>query len=138
MGLSIKGFRSTEGYNVFEKGYRCVAPAGTTYDLHIKYNDDIYLEGMRLWCGPTAVDTDYIDILVEDVDNLLGYGQGFILATMAQSKHVRANFEYTRIADSIKLIPAGLYICLKYRSTGSQDVVVHLDHLLRLTDGVFS
>lgn len=136
MALSIKGFRDTEGFNVIEKGYRHVATAGTTQDFHVKYNENVYMEGMRLWCGPTAVDTDCVDVLIVDVDNILGLGPDYLLATMAKAKYVRPNFEYMRLADSIKLIPIGIYICLKYHSTGSQDVVVHLDHLLRITDTV--
>lgn len=136
MALSIKGFRDTEGFSVIEKGYRYVVSAGTTQGFRVKYNENVHIEGMRLWCGTTAVDTDYIDVLIEDVDNLLGMGADVVLATMALTKYVRPDFEYMRLADSVKLIPAGIYICLKYHSTGSQDVVVHIDHLLRITDTV--
>lgn len=134
IGVEINGFKNHEGFGVFEKGYRCVAIAGQTTSFSYSYLNDVYLEGIKLYIGSTAIDGDYVEFEVVDVDNILGYGANFVVNKMAETKYVRANQEYLRISDAIKTIPAGLYLRLKYVSIGGQNVILHLDHLLRLDE----
>jgi len=130
--MQISGFKDHAGYGVFEKGYRCVAIAGQTTNFNHSYLSDVYLEGIKLYIGETSIDGDYVEFEVVDVDNILGYGENFVVSKMAETKYVRANQEYLRISDAIKTVPQGFYMRLKYISTGTQNVILYLDHLLRV------
>ena len=134
MSISFKGFKDHAGFGVFEKGYRCVAIAGQTTIFNHSYSSDVYLEGIKLYIGETANDGDYVEFEVVDIDNILGYGANFVVSKMAETKYVKPNQEYLRISDAIKTVPQGFYMRLKYISTGTQNVILYLDHLLRLDE----
>ena len=53
---------------------------------------------------------------------------------MAETKYIYPKQEYLRISDAVKTIPQGFYMRLKYISTGTQNVILYLDHLLRLDE----
>jgi len=67
---------------------------------------------------------DFIEMMLVDVDNILGYGNDFVVATWIKKWFVPMNQNYWVVkSDMTSSIPAGLYVRLKYTSTGNtQDV----------------
>jgi len=119
-----KGFQDLTGHNFFKKGVHTTATAGTTTDIYLKFTTNMYLPGGGYHVGSTAVAGDYIGVQIVDKDNILGYGAGAVLGTFIDTDYVWPGREWEVLTGDAKMIPAGIYLRMRYVSIGSDDVDV--------------
>lgn len=102
--------------------------AGTTVDLdhqmtQLAYqgvNKKSYFDGVQYYAKDAEVG-DYVQFQVVDVDNVLGYGAGFVVEEFGDTWYVGPDaLEDIRLFKSAYV--AGLYIRVKYTSTGTSAV----------------
>ena len=76
-----------------------------------------------------AVDGDWVEIKIVDVDNVLGYGAGTVVGTFVNKWYIDSNrTDWGHQCDFAKTIPEGVYVRLAYHSTGTvNDVPVKLN-----------
>lgn len=107
------------------KGITGIAMAGTTTNIDYKITEERYINGVRLILSDHA-DGDYLDFEVVDIDNILGLGAGTVLDQFGSNWFVDDSSKTQ--PDVIVPYPAkiisGLYIRLKYTSTGITNVNV--------------
>lgn len=129
--VQITDFQDLTGHNVFRKGYDINATAGETINQEAKYSTNMYLQGLAFNLDDNVADGDYIEVEMVDVDNILGYGAGTVLGKFAETIYVVPNQQFECCCSDAKLVPAGIYIRYRYVSTGSTQVNIKLQHLLR-------
>jgi len=129
--VQLKNFQDLSGYNVFRKGFNLTATAGQTNEFEAKYAANMMLQGAAYKLDGNVNDGDYVEIEMVDVDNILGYGAGFVLGKFAETNYVWADQEFSCCCPDAKLVPAGIYIRFRYESTGSTDVNIKLVHFMR-------
>jgi hypothetical protein len=127
----LVGPQNLDGYTPYEKGYHFTAPAGQMSYFLTTYTEDLFLQGVRTFVGPTATMHDYMTFDVVDHDNLLGYGVDFVLCTMADTLYVHPDFRYERIDSALKDVFSWLYLRHGYCSDGTEDVDFIVHHVFR-------
>ena len=95
-------------------------------------NKQSYMDGIE-YLADKAVAGDYMKFQIVDVDNILGYGAGFVADEFGDDWGVMPNTPTTIRLYKAKLIP-GLYIRIKYTSTGTTDDVTFVANLFRHMD----
>lgn len=126
-----KAFPDRTGYNVYVPGHRFVATAGQVNNFDVTYSADFKLQGMRFKLDGNPVDGDKIDIQIVDVDNVLGYGAGFVLVTFAENINAWADREFDCLCEDVKTMYSWAYLRMVYDSAGASDVIVYWEHHLR-------
>lgn len=119
-----KGFQDLTGHNFFKKGIRGTAAAGQTTDFYLKFSTTMYLPGGGYRIGLTAVSGDYIGVQIVDKDGILGYGPGLVLGTFIDTDYCWDGKEWEVLTGDAKMIPAGIYLRMRYVSTGAEAVDV--------------
>jgi hypothetical protein len=117
-----KGFQDLTGHNFYKKGLRGTAVAGQTTDFYISFSTNMYLSGGGYHAGSTANGGDYVGAQIVDKDNILGYGPGTVLGTFLETDYVWPGREWEVRTNDAKIIPTGIYLRMRYVSTGAQDV----------------
>ena len=128
--VEISGFKDLTGYDLYFKGYRFVATAGQSSVHSISYTSDMKLQGLGFRVDGNAVDSDHIRVEIVDADGVV-YPAGTVLATFADTVYVWPNREFRYAVDDAKTVPSWAYLNVTYTSTGSSDVVVLVDHIMR-------
>jgi len=105
-----------------------VATKNTTTDIDYKLLDNCMMYGAEM-IYRNAVDGDYVTLQIIDKDNILGYGAGTIINEWVKKWYVpSAENRWVVTSEMAGTIPAGLYVRLKYTSTGTEsDVPVKLN-----------
>jgi hypothetical protein len=110
---------SAKDMNTNFQGKRFEPVAGEASNHDFLVTDDMILDGARVYVNG-ASDGDYIGAQVVDVDNILGYGAGFVLQTFVDkwflSPAVTLQFDHN--SDYPAKIYGGLYIRIIYHSVG--------------------
>lgn len=109
------------------KGLGTIATAtkNSTTDIDLVLSEARLLNGGHMYADK-AILNDYIVAQVVDVDDILGYGAGFVAKEWITKWYVIPNI-YQRIeTPQAGEILAGLYLRLKYTSTGTVDDVTIL------------
>jgi hypothetical protein len=117
-----KGFQDLTGHNFYKKGIHGTAVAGQTTDFYLKFSANMYLPGGGYRVGLTAHTADYISVQIVDKDNILGYGPGLVLGTFIDTDYCWGGREWEVLTADAKLIPVGIYLRMRYVSTGAEDV----------------
>ena len=95
-----------------------IVTKGTTQDIDLKLIEDMYCDGGFLFAG-YAEFGDYIKAQVIDIDDVLGYGENYILKTWIEKWYVIPDqIMYVKVNQG-GTIPANVYLRLKYTSIGS-------------------
>jgi len=117
----------TVGLVMHIHGSEFTAAADTVTKDQMKFTQDIEIVGATMSCAGSH-NGDVINMKVIDIDNVLGYGAGVVLAQFAidvpgelmEGKLVEA------ISTSSSTIPAGVYCSMEYTNThASEEVDVH-------------
>lgn len=125
----IDGVKEPNGLRARIKGSHAhTVPYGTTADIdwlipqlaYLGTNKKAYFDGVQYYAKDAEV-FDKVSFQVVDVDNILGYGAGFIVEEFAEENYVMPNCGVKMILYKSKLVP-GLYVRIKYESTGATDV----------------
>jgi hypothetical protein len=119
-----KGFQDLTGHNFYKKGIHGTAIVGQTTDFYLKFSVNMYLPGGGYRVGLTAHSGDYIGVQIVDKDNMFGYGAGLVLGTFIDTDYCWPGREWEILTGDAKLLPAGIYLRMRYVSTGSEDVDV--------------
>ena len=118
------------GKNVFIKGYRfTTTPQDNTYH-EAAYNQTMMLQGISIHSDENVNYGDYIEIEMVDVDGLY-FPVGTVLGKFAETIYLWSNREYERICEDAKTLFPGLYIRVRYISTGIEPVKMIIEHHLR-------
>jgi hypothetical protein len=117
-----KGFRDLTGHNFYKKGLHGTAAAGQTTDFYLKFSANMYLPGGGYRIGPTAACGDYIGVQIVDKDGILGYGPGLVLGTFIDTDYFWGGKEWEVLTGDAKVIPTGIYLRMRYVSTGTEAV----------------
>lgn len=130
MALQLKRLEDFDAYKVNFKGFRIsgTATAGQVTDIDYRLADG------RLVYGGQAILKNHVfgDIItfqVVDVDNLFGYGAGTVLGEYIPSWGV-ADDTQTQAPIMVTYpteIFTGLYLRIKYNSTGTNNVSVQIN-----------
>lgn len=113
------------------QGVSGTATAGTTTDIDMVLAEARLLDGTELLLVNQAAG-DSITFQVVDKDNVLGYGAGLVLDQFASSWFVVADKQsqgQVRLPYSAE-VPAGIYLRIKYTSTGGTNVTVQCNYFL--------
>jgi len=119
-----KGFQDLTGHNFFKKGIHGAAAAGQTTDFYLKFSSVMYLPGGGYRVGPTVACGDYIGVQIVDKDNILGYGPGLVLGTFIDTDFCWPEKQWEVLTNDAKAIPPGIYLRMRYVSTGAEAVDV--------------
>lgn len=110
------------------------------FDFKVKANDETtdveaFLYKGLLDIGSGAVRGDTIEISVVDIDNVLGYGAGFIAGYVMRRKYLSGGAQIHSInppkydfLSSKRKIPTGLYIRIKYKGTGQPNIIADYEY----------
>lgn len=107
------------------------AIAGTTTNIDIKLTDDHFITGGNLRTNQ-ATFGDYCTFQVIDIDNILGYGTNIVLGQYCTNWYMCSD-KQEQLDETIPYpakLKAGLYLRLKYTSTGTSDVIVAVSYRL--------
>ena len=113
------------------QGVSGTVTAGQTGNVDYRITEERLITGLQMILSNHAAE-DHCGLQVADVDNLLGYGAGFVLSEFASSWYVDAGqsgqgqFHLPYLSS----IPAGFYLRVVYTSTGGSDVTVRMNYFL--------
>jgi len=128
--MQVHDFQDLTGRNLYRKGYRFTVTAGQTYDHEISYTSNMYLQGICLRLDSNVEGGDYIVVQMVDVDGIY-YPEGTVLGTFADTIYVWPERVLDCICSDAKTLYDWAYLRFRYVSTGSTNVVVMLEHVLR-------
>ena len=104
--------------------------AGQTVDVDLKINSNSLLNGGILQTSGEEMG-DYFSAQVVDKDNIFGYGAGAVLNTWISKWYVLSEDVHMDLTTpQAGSIPAGLYLRIKYTSTGTSDVKIIVNYKL--------
>ena len=105
------------------EGISGTAAAGTTTDIDHLISEERYINGIRLIISD-HIDGDKIDFQVIDKDNILGFGANTVLDEFGKNWFVDPGVctQPDVVVPYPAKIMAGLYIRVKYHSTGASPV----------------
>ena len=111
------------------KGTSGTAAAGATTSIDLHLTEERLLEGGQIILQGHVLG-DHIAFEVVDVDNILGYGAGVVLDQYATNWYVdpSTNGQYVIRLEYVAFLLAGLYLRLKYTSTGAAAVSVYVNY----------
>lgn len=118
------------------QGISGTATAGATTDIDWKFPEERWMHGASFLCKD-HVFGDKATVQVVDKDNVLGFGAGVVVDTFAEDFYVAEDQQNQGqiTCNYIALVPANLYLRVKYTSVGGANVGVKLNlftHIPRL------
>jgi hypothetical protein len=128
-----RAFNNTDGYYFRGKGVAGSITAGTTGNLDYKLTSERWINGCHLILRNHAWD-DSLLFQVVDVDNVLGYGAGAVLNEFASTWQITEDKQdqgIFKIEYPAKILN-GLYIRIRYTSTGAANVGVKCNYFLHM------
>jgi len=128
--VQLTGFPDMGNWYYWKKGFRWELTAGETNLKDVKFDENLRLSGGGYYIPIEAHEGDYIEFQIVDVDGLY-YPAGTVLSTFISSDYVWDGKDFdVQMADAV-LVYAGLYLRLKYVSTGSENVVIYTWYHMR-------
>lgn len=118
----INGFRkySSDADDLYRESIKNTVTANQTNNFDKKFTFDVYIYGGVYEVVGTPNDGDYLDIQVIDIDNVLGYGAGTVLATFVYKEYINTERKYNEItSEDGNKIPTGVYLRAKYVSVNT-------------------
>ena len=122
----LNPFSEACGLRLRTKGIHGTAAKGTTSDAVIyRLTENRRLSGLEVFLKGQSVD-DTIDFLIVDIDNITGRGAGLVLDCFGESICVDPDRcgQGQIHSDYSALLSQGLYVVMRYTSTGTSDVIV--------------
>jgi hypothetical protein len=101
-----------------------------TYSPSLKFTDWVEFFGVKYGLVGGHVG-DWADLEIVDIDNLLGYGEGLVVAKYGSEVHFVPNDQGTLVFQFKKDVPPGLYLRVKYHNTGAEAVSFVINYFLR-------
>lgn len=132
----IQGFRVLDGYLYFKKGVRLTCSAGQVTSVDVKFTQNMLLCGGGCRLNDKVAEGDYVEFFIVDVDNLLGYGAGTVLAKFVETDYCWAGKNWEVLLEDAKEIPAGIYLRITYTSVGQEEVKMYGWFTMRDAAGV--
>lgn len=128
---SIKPFADATGFRARFQGFNGTATAGQTTDVDFLIEEERYINGGTLFLYGHSVE-DSFSYQVVDIDNVIGYGAGVVLDEFIKDWSVDSEManQGTYEVQYPARIYAGLYVRIKYVSTGLSDIKIKLNLLL--------
>ena len=129
--LKTTPFEHSYGFRFRGQGFSDVVLAGEEKNIDFRMDSDKYVNGVQIMLNG-HVTGDHAHFQIIDVDNILGYGAGFVLDEFANTWYFSGSEDSQGqfILDYPAKILQGLYIRLKYQSTGQNDVKVFCNTFL--------
>ena len=121
-----------EGYKFKGVGLKWTAIAGTTTDCDYEVAAERDLDAVDLILENHSAD-DTLTFQVVDVNNVLGYGPGVVLNEFATNWRIdptKRDQGEPFTAGYRATILAGLFLRIKYASTGTTDVILRVNYSL--------
>jgi len=132
--VQIAGFPDMGSWYYWKKGFRWELTAGETNLKDVKFDESLRLSGGGYYVPATSHEGDYVEFQIVDVDGLY-YPAGTVLSTFISTDYVWDGKGFdVQMADAV-LVYAGLYLRLKYVSTGTENVVVYTWYHMRHISG---
>jgi hypothetical protein len=134
--IPISPFSDSYGHYFRGYGISSTISAGTTNNVDHLVSAQRYINGCHLILDGHAIG-DTLKFQVVDVNNILGYGAGVVLNEFATNWQVVTDKQDQGVfkIEYPARINAGLYIRIRYTSTGEQDVVVKCNLFLHERSG---
>lgn len=132
--IHISGFRRYDSgaENLYRYSVKDTATANDTKTIDKKFTEPVYLYGGIYEIVGNANDGDYLEIQVIDIDNVLGYGTNFVLATFVEKEYINIERKYNEItSEDGDLIPTGVYLRVKYTAAGSNTPEIIVRYKMR-------
>ncbi len=120
--IIVSGFREydDDAKDLYRESIKNTVTANQTNNFDKKFTFDVYIYGGVYEVVGTPNDGDYLDIQVIDIDNVLGYGAGTVLATFVYKEYINTERKYNEItSEDGNKIPTGVYLRAKYVSVGA-------------------
>ena len=128
--VQITGFPDMGNWYYWKKGFRWELTAGETSLKDVKFDESLRLSGGGYYIPATSHEGDYIEFQIVDVDGLY-YSAGTVISTFISTDYVWDGKDFdVQMADAV-LVYAGLYLRLKYVSTGTENVVIYTWYHMR-------
>lgn len=124
-------FSDSDGFRARLKGFSGTATLGQTTNIDYLVSEERYINGAQLILQ-NQVFGDKVNFEIVDVDDILGLGAGTVLDTFAEDWFIDSsnmNQQIIKIEYPAKIL-AGLYVRVKYTSTGASNVDVRCNLLL--------
>lgn len=124
-------FSNDGGHKFRGTGVSGTATKNSTTNVDYKLTEDRNINGLQILLKDHSFG-DSADFQVVDVDNVLGYGAGLVLDEFGTSWYFPEDIQMHEVQLNYKaLINGGLYLRLKYHSTGTvNDVAVRVNYFL--------
>lgn len=127
----VNGLANYDGKYLYRESFLHKITGGETYEVSKKFTSDvIFFGGQYELIGNIDDDIngepDYIEYMITDEDNILGYGAGFVLNKFIKNEFIlKGNYNNTNIykrdivaTNAAARVPNYLYFTLKYVSKG--------------------
>lgn len=107
------------------------ATLGISTNIDVLISDDSFIRKIEFFCK-NHVFGDKVSITIIDIDNVYGYGAGFVMATPVTNWNITEDSQKQASYDAAipKKIPGGTYLRLTYASVGLVDVSTALNLIL--------
>jgi len=124
-------FSSAENFRFRGKGVAATITAGTTHNIDHKITEIRYITGVQIILINNHKD-DKVHFEIVDVDNVLGYGAGFVIDRFGEDWYFATDTQdqHPIIIPFPSKLPANLYIRVIYVSAGTTDVDVKINLFL--------
>ncbi len=135
--VDISGFKTfpISAEALYIKGYRFEVTGGQTNQFSRKFTQAVHIYGGFYSIEGDPYSGDYVEFEITDEDNILGYGAGYVVVKYVETEYINPDYKRRLIkSDDAKEIPAGLYLTVKYYSSGSSpdnDVNLYVYYNLR-------
>jgi hypothetical protein len=128
--VQLVDLQNLDGKNFFRRGFRYSASPGVENVWEEKFNANLLLCGGRYDIGPDAADGDYLEMEVVDKDGIL-FPAGTVLKKFVDHEYVSPNGHWELLTNDGALIPAGIYVRVRYVSVGSVGVTIRPSYNFR-------
>lgn len=127
--LTVAATEANYGGSSYWVGTTFVATAGTTTCYDFKVEESVKLFAGSFYVENKAVLGDKIEFEIYDVDNVRGADTAGSIRKYINNVYVVPGERRTLSSGQTANLDAGVYLRIKYHSTGQQDVKVILDWL---------
>jgi hypothetical protein len=114
--------------------------AGTTCTIDFKIENYAgedytakYLSGAEI-ITQGATFGDWAEAQIIDIDNVLGYGENFVLKTYVRKMFISPSGDQRIDASAPGAIPVGIYIRVMYHSVGTVNPKIYINYEIQLKD----
>lgn len=120
---------STPDFQFAGDGVSAICPAGLTTSIDYKFTASTYINGGELMTQNCTFG-DWVDIVVIDKDNIIGYGNDVVLSQYVKKWYIDPSRSMSIKTTYAGKIPANLYIRVNYHNVGNTDVDVAINYLI--------